>query len=248
MAYFNRRVTNRLTRPFARWLPGFGIVVHEGRRSKREYRTPVNVFRVPDGYVVALTYGTESEWIRNVRTAGGCELITRGTRTRVGSPEIRAAGSSRHSSDPCCGSFASRISCTSGLIREPDSRCGWAHAHLERPLDRDDRRREALTGGRTNTTSARSSPSLRPRRAGSSLALCGAPMRLTTPGRSVQAPARRRTHYTPRHGATGSASARICGSWRYGIGRHSNAHGFERSVTRISQSGTIEGAARPLPS
>lgn len=39
--------------------------------------------------MVALTYGTESEWVRNVRTAGGCELITRGTRTRVGSPEIR---------------------------------------------------------------------------------------------------------------------------------------------------------------
>jgi deazaflavin-dependent oxidoreductase (nitroreductase family) len=63
--------------------------VHEGRGSKREYRTPVNVFRVPDGYVVALTYGTESEWVRNVRTAGGCELITRGRRKRVGSPEIR---------------------------------------------------------------------------------------------------------------------------------------------------------------
>jgi hypothetical protein len=76
----------------------------------------------------------------------------------------------------------------------------------------------------------------------------GAPMRLTRPGRSVQAPARRRTHYTPRHGATGSASARICGSWRYGIERHSNAQSFERSVTRISQSGMIEGVARPLPS
>ena len=89
MAHFNRRVTNRLTRPFARWLPGFGIVVHEGRRSKREYRTPVNVFRAPDGYVIALTYGTESEWVRNVRAADGCELITRGRRTRLRSPEIR---------------------------------------------------------------------------------------------------------------------------------------------------------------
>ena len=59
------------------------------RKSKREYRTPVNVFRAPDGYVIALTYGTESEWVRNVRTAGCCELITRGTRKRVGSPEIR---------------------------------------------------------------------------------------------------------------------------------------------------------------
>lgn len=77
MAHFNRRVANRLTRPLARCLPGFGIVVHEGRKSKREYRTPVNFLRAPDGYVIALTYGTESQWVRNVRTAGGCELITR---------------------------------------------------------------------------------------------------------------------------------------------------------------------------
>jgi deazaflavin-dependent oxidoreductase (nitroreductase family) len=95
MAHFNRRVTNRLTRPFARWLPGFGIVVHEGRRSKREYRTPVNVFRVPDGYVIALTYGTESQWVRNVRAAGGCDLITRGRRRRLRSPEIRHDESGR---------------------------------------------------------------------------------------------------------------------------------------------------------
>lgn len=69
MAHFNRRVTNRLTRPLAHWLPGFGIVVHEGRSSKREYRTPVNVFRAPGGYVIALTYGTESDWVQNVRAA-----------------------------------------------------------------------------------------------------------------------------------------------------------------------------------
>jgi hypothetical protein len=46
MAHFNRRVTDGLTRPLEHWLPGFGVVVHEGRKSKREYRTRVNVFRV----------------------------------------------------------------------------------------------------------------------------------------------------------------------------------------------------------
>jgi hypothetical protein len=45
----------------------------------------------------------------------------------------------------------------------------------------------------------------------------------------------------------GTASARICGSWQYRIERHSSAQSSEPSVTRISQSGTIEGAARPLP-
>jgi deazaflavin-dependent oxidoreductase (nitroreductase family) len=89
VAHFNRRVTNRLTRPLARWLPGFGVVVHTGRKSKRRYQTPVNLFRAADGYLIALTYGLESEWVRNVLAAGGCELITRRSRTRVTSPQIR---------------------------------------------------------------------------------------------------------------------------------------------------------------
>ena len=89
VAHFNRRVTNHLTRPFARRLPGFGVVVHTGRRSKRRYETPVNVFRSADGYVIALTYGTESDWVRNVLAAGWCDLITRGRRERLTSPVIR---------------------------------------------------------------------------------------------------------------------------------------------------------------
>lgn len=89
IAHFNRRVTNRLTRPLARWLPGFGIVIHIGRKSKRRYETPVNLFRAADGYVIALTYGRESDWVRNVLAAGGCELITRGRRIQLTSPEIR---------------------------------------------------------------------------------------------------------------------------------------------------------------
>lgn len=95
MARFNRRVTNRLTRPLARRLPGFGVVVHVGRRSKREYQTPVNVFRAPNGYVIALTYGVESDWVKNVLAAGGCDLITRGRRRALTSPELRRDESRR---------------------------------------------------------------------------------------------------------------------------------------------------------
>jgi hypothetical protein len=42
LAHFNRRFTNHVARPLAMLLPGFGVVVHTGRRSGREYRTPVN--------------------------------------------------------------------------------------------------------------------------------------------------------------------------------------------------------------
>jgi deazaflavin-dependent oxidoreductase (nitroreductase family) len=88
MARFNRLITNRLTRPLARQLPGFGVVGHGGRRSGRRYETPVNVFRATDGYVIALTYGAEAEWVRNVLAAGGCQLVTRGRHHRMVAPTI----------------------------------------------------------------------------------------------------------------------------------------------------------------
>jgi deazaflavin-dependent oxidoreductase (nitroreductase family) len=88
VAAFNLAVTNRITGLFAGWLPGFGILTHVGRKSGRVYRTPVNVFRAPEGFLVALTYGRESEWVKNVLAAGGCELRTRGKKYEVSSPTI----------------------------------------------------------------------------------------------------------------------------------------------------------------
>lgn len=88
VAQLNKRVTNHLTRPFAARLPGFAIVRHVGRRSGRTYETPVNLFRRGDQYVVALTYGEDSEWVKNVLAAGGCEIRTRGDTVRLTSPRI----------------------------------------------------------------------------------------------------------------------------------------------------------------
>jgi deazaflavin-dependent oxidoreductase (nitroreductase family) len=88
IAHFNKRFTNRVTGPLAPHLPGFGVVVHVGRISGRHYETPVNVFGRDDGFVIALTYGTQSDWVRNVLAAGGCELVTRGRRYRLAEPEI----------------------------------------------------------------------------------------------------------------------------------------------------------------
>jgi hypothetical protein len=36
-------------------MPGLGVVVHRGRRTRRVYQTPVNVFATEDGYFLALT-------------------------------------------------------------------------------------------------------------------------------------------------------------------------------------------------
>jgi deazaflavin-dependent oxidoreductase (nitroreductase family) len=70
------------------WFPGFGILAHVGRKSGKNYRTPVNVFRVPNGFIIALTYSSQSEWVRNVLAAGGCELKTRGKTYQLSAPKI----------------------------------------------------------------------------------------------------------------------------------------------------------------
>jgi deazaflavin-dependent oxidoreductase (nitroreductase family) len=88
LAKINIAVTNRITLLFAGWLPGFGILTHVGRKSGKVYTTPVNVFRVPDGFIIALTYSSQSEWVKNVVAAGGCELKTRGKKYQLSTPNI----------------------------------------------------------------------------------------------------------------------------------------------------------------
>ena len=85
---WNKAGLNRVTKPIACWMPGLGVVVHRGRRSGRLYQTPVSVFPADDGYVLALTYGQDTDWVKNVLAAGGCELRTRGRVIRLVSPRL----------------------------------------------------------------------------------------------------------------------------------------------------------------
>jgi deazaflavin-dependent oxidoreductase (nitroreductase family) len=88
VARFNRYVTNPVARLVAGWLPPFAVVVHRGRTSGREYRTPVWAFRAEDGFVVALTYGPDSDWVRNVVKAGGGRLLRVGEHSTVTDPRV----------------------------------------------------------------------------------------------------------------------------------------------------------------
>jgi deazaflavin-dependent oxidoreductase (nitroreductase family) len=85
---FTTNVFNRVSRGFAGWLPGFGILAYRGRSSGKAYRTPMNVFRYGDEYVLALTYGSDVQWVKNVVAAGGCELVTRGRTIRLTDPRL----------------------------------------------------------------------------------------------------------------------------------------------------------------
>lgn len=88
LARFNRRFANRVIGPVITRVPGFGAVLHRGRKSGRLYRTPVKVFRNGDRYVLSLPYGPECDWVRNVLATGGCELWMRGHTVRVAEPKV----------------------------------------------------------------------------------------------------------------------------------------------------------------
>jgi hypothetical protein len=49
-------------------------VVRGGRRTDRRHRTRHWAFRADDGYVIALFYGADRDWVGNVLAAGSCTL------------------------------------------------------------------------------------------------------------------------------------------------------------------------------
>jgi hypothetical protein len=81
LAKINIAFTNRITSLFAGWLPGFGILTHLGRKSGRVYRTPINVFRASNGFIIALTYSSQSQWVKK-RPCDG-RLRTKDTREGI---------------------------------------------------------------------------------------------------------------------------------------------------------------------
>lgn len=86
----NRRFANRLMLHVSPRVPPFAVLHHRGRRTGREYRTPVIAFRSRRGVVVPLFYGLEVEWLRNVLLAGSVHVVRRGWRYRLGQIEIRS--------------------------------------------------------------------------------------------------------------------------------------------------------------
>jgi len=83
------RYINPVTRLFAGWVPGFALLTYPGRKTGRTYRTPINVLRRGNYYVFALTYGSEdSQWVKNVLAAGGCQMRRMGHEVRLVEPEL----------------------------------------------------------------------------------------------------------------------------------------------------------------
>jgi deazaflavin-dependent oxidoreductase (nitroreductase family) len=89
VARWNKAGLNRAVRHVAPRMAGLGLIVHRGRRSGRTYQTPVTTFPTENGFIIALTYGAENtDWVKNVQAAGGCELRTRGRVVQLDAPRV----------------------------------------------------------------------------------------------------------------------------------------------------------------
>ena len=87
---FFARVFNPVVLAIAgrRWMPIVGVLYHQGRRTARDYTTPVAMRRDGDDFFLPLTLGDKSHWYRNVRDAGGASVRYRGVTEFVSSPHV----------------------------------------------------------------------------------------------------------------------------------------------------------------
>lgn len=56
----------------------FTIVRHVGRRSGKQYATPLLLAPIAGGFVAELTYGPKVDWFQNVMAAGHCTIMRGG--------------------------------------------------------------------------------------------------------------------------------------------------------------------------
>ncbi len=67
---FVKHFVNPILRNAARSSRGpFALLRHVGRKSGKTYEIPIMVWRVEDGFVIALTYGPQVDWLRNLQSA-----------------------------------------------------------------------------------------------------------------------------------------------------------------------------------
>ena len=64
------------------------IVRHVGRKSGQTYETPVNAVATDDGFVIALPYGLNTDWLKNVLASGSATIVDEGNTYLVDHPEV----------------------------------------------------------------------------------------------------------------------------------------------------------------
>ena len=69
------------------------VIRHVGRTTGRRYETPVVAVPTDDGFVIALPYGLNTDWLKNVLASGSAIVVDEGTTYEVDQPQIVPAAS-----------------------------------------------------------------------------------------------------------------------------------------------------------
>jgi deazaflavin-dependent oxidoreductase (nitroreductase family) len=88
-----RRVNRSVSNPQAMKTAGTpgayaSVIRHVGRTTGQAYETPVGAVATEDGFVIALPYGTQADWLKNVLASGTATIVDEGETYQVDQPEV----------------------------------------------------------------------------------------------------------------------------------------------------------------
>jgi hypothetical protein len=87
--WFTRTIANpRVMRTAGTAGVSAGVIRHSGRTSGRAYETPMEPIKVADRFVIALPYGSQTNWVQNVLASGSATIVHDGQTYAVDQPEI----------------------------------------------------------------------------------------------------------------------------------------------------------------
>ena len=93
---FHHAVGNRLQMRSAGTPGAYASVLrHQGRTTGRTYETPVWAVPTEDGFLIAIVYGSRTDWLRNVVASGAAAIVHQGEACPVDRPEIVPMDSAR---------------------------------------------------------------------------------------------------------------------------------------------------------
>ncbi len=98
--YFNKKYTNRVMKIIAgrRGSP-IALIRHTGRKSGRQYETPIITAKGDGCFIFALTYGKEVDWYRNILANASAELLWRGQWIHLVNPSSLGVRAGRNAFD-----------------------------------------------------------------------------------------------------------------------------------------------------
>ena len=90
----NRAVVNPMQMRSAGQVGAYASIIrHRGRMSGRLHETPVGAEATDDGFVIALPYGTTTDWLKNLLASGTATIVDEGGTFEVVQPEVRPLAS-----------------------------------------------------------------------------------------------------------------------------------------------------------